>query len=32
MDKLEAARLRLIRQMWDHGTPIPVPRAPLRGV
>ena len=32
MEKLEDERLRLIRQMWDHGTPIPAPRAPLRGV
>jgi len=32
MEKLEDERLRLIRKMWDHGTPIPAPRAPLRGV
>jgi predicted RNase H-like HicB family nuclease len=31
MEKLESERRRLIRQMWDRGTPIPAPRAPLRG-
>jgi predicted RNase H-like HicB family nuclease len=32
MEKLEDERRRLIRQMWDRGTPIPAPRAPLRGI
>jgi len=31
MEKLEQARLRVLRQLWDHGMPIPVPRPPLRG-
>lgn len=31
MEKLEQARLRLLRQLWDRGAPIPVPRPPLRG-
>jgi len=30
IDKLEQERLRLLRQLWDRGAPIPVPRAPLR--
>jgi predicted RNase H-like HicB family nuclease len=29
MDKLEQARLSLLRQLWDRGAPIPVPRPPL---
>ncbi|HUG37671.1 MAG TPA: hypothetical protein VML54_12010 [Candidatus Limnocylindrales bacterium] len=31
IDKLEGKRLRLLRQLWDGGSPIPVPRPPLRG-
>ena len=27
----EHARLRLLRQLWDCGAPIPVPRPPLQG-
>ena len=30
MVKLEQARRRLLRQLWDRGAPIPVPRPPLR--
>jgi predicted RNase H-like HicB family nuclease len=30
MEKLEQARCRLLRQLWDRGAPIPVPRPPLR--
>ena len=30
IEKLEAARLALLRQLWDRGAPIPVPRPPLR--
>jgi len=30
IDKLEQERLRLLRQLWDSGAPIPVPRPPLR--
>jgi predicted RNase H-like HicB family nuclease len=30
IEKLDDERRRLIRQMWDRGTPIPAPRAPLR--
>ena len=29
MEKLEQERLRLLRQLWDRGAPIPVPRPPL---
>jgi predicted RNase H-like HicB family nuclease len=29
MEKLEQARLSLLRQLWDRGAPIPVPRPPL---
>jgi hypothetical protein len=32
MEGLESERRRLIRQMWDRGSPIPAPRAPLRGI
>ncbi len=32
IEKLEDERRRVIRQLWDRGTPIPVPRPPLRGV
>ena len=31
MEKLEHERRRLLRQLWDRGAPIPVPRPPLRG-
>jgi predicted RNase H-like HicB family nuclease len=30
MDQLEAARLALLRRLWDRGESIPVPRPPLR--
>jgi predicted RNase H-like HicB family nuclease len=30
LDQLEQARLRLLRQLWDRGASIPVPRPPLR--
>ena len=30
LDQLEQARLRVLRQLWDHGASIPVPRPPLR--
>jgi hypothetical protein len=30
IEKLEQARLRLLRQLWDLGAPIPVPRPPLQ--
>ena len=30
IEKLELARLRLLRHLWDRGAPIPVPRPPLR--
>lgn len=29
MEKLEQERHRLLRQLWDRGAPIPVPRPPL---
>jgi predicted RNase H-like HicB family nuclease len=29
MEKLEQARRSLLRQLWDRGAPIPVPRPPL---
>ena len=29
IDALEAKRLELLRDLWEHGEPIPVPRAPL---
>jgi hypothetical protein len=29
IEKLEQARLSLLRQLWDRGAPIPVPRPPL---
>ena len=32
VEKLERERRRLLRHLWDHGAPIPVPRPPLRGV
>ena len=31
LDKLEEARLRILRQLWDRGALIPVPRPPLLG-
>ena len=30
LDKLEQERLRVLRQLWDRGDSIPVPRPPLR--
>ena len=30
MEKLEQQRLSLLRQLWDRGAPIPVPRPPLQ--
>lgn len=30
MEKLEQARRRLLRHLWDRGAAIPVPRPPLR--
>ena len=30
LDKLEQERLRVLRQLWDCGAAIPVPRPPLR--
>jgi hypothetical protein len=29
-ERLERERLRLLRELWDRGAPIPVPRPPLR--
>jgi predicted RNase H-like HicB family nuclease len=29
LDKLEQERLRVLRQLWDRGASIPVPRPPL---
>jgi hypothetical protein len=29
LEKLEGERLRLLRQLWDRGASIPVPRPPL---
>ncbi|HEV8340019.1 MAG TPA: hypothetical protein VGR25_10255 [bacterium] len=31
LEKLEGERLRLLRQLWDRGASIPVPRPPLLG-
>jgi len=31
IEKLEQARLSLLRRLWDLGAPIPVPRPPLQG-
>ena len=31
IEKLEDERRRVIRELWDRGMPIPVPRPPLRG-
>jgi hypothetical protein len=30
IEKLDRERLRLLRQLWDRGAPIPVPRPPLQ--
>jgi predicted RNase H-like HicB family nuclease len=30
LDRLEAERRRVLRELWEHGSPIPVPRPPLR--
>jgi predicted RNase H-like HicB family nuclease len=30
LDQLEQERSRVLRQLWDRGAPIPVPRPPLR--
>ena len=30
LDRLEHERLRILRQLWDRGAAIPVPRPPLR--
>src|SRR5258705_4947803 len=30
LEKLDRVRLRMLRQLWDRGAPIPVPRPPLR--
>jgi hypothetical protein len=30
LDQLERERHRVLRQLWDRGAPIPVPRPPLR--
>lgn len=32
LEKLDGERLRLLRQLWNQGAPIPAPRPPLRGV
>lgn len=32
LEQLEQERHRLLRHLWERGAPIPVPRAPLRGV
>lgn len=29
--QLETERRRVLRQLWERGAPIPVPRPPLRG-
>ncbi len=31
IDKLDEERRRLLRQLWDDGALIPLPRPPLRG-
>lgn len=31
IERLEQERSRLLRELWDRGAPIPVPRPPLRG-
>jgi predicted RNase H-like HicB family nuclease len=30
LDRLEQERRRMLRELWEHGVPIPVPRPPLR--
>ena len=30
IEALERERQRVLRRLWDHGLPIPVPRPPLR--
>ena len=30
IEKLEQARRHILRQLWDRGAPIPVPRPPLQ--
>ena len=30
IEALERERRRVLRRLWDHGRPIPVPRPPLR--
>jgi hypothetical protein len=30
IEKLDQERLRLLRQLWERGAPIPVPRPPLQ--
>ena len=32
IEKLEAERHRILRQLWNQRAPIPVPRPPLRGI
>jgi hypothetical protein len=32
IEGLERERRRLLRELWDRGAPIPVPRPPLRGL
>ena len=32
IEKLEEDRRRILRHLWSHRAPIPVPRPPLRGV
>ena len=32
IEKLEAERHRILRQLWSRRAPIPVPRPPLRGL
>ncbi len=32
IDKLEGERRRMVRELWERGAPIPVPRPPLRAV
>jgi hypothetical protein len=31
IERVDEARRRLLRQLFDRGAPIPVPRPPLRG-
>lgn len=32
IEGLERERRRLLRELWDRGAPIPMPRPPLRGL